>query len=476
MIKGANDMKRIKYTYKCCGKEYFSYKEKSNYCSRECRIKDNTYYHECKYCKRMFRVVKSVHEKYIQDGSKGVFCSKECADKAQITKVKKICEECGKEYFIVNYFADTQKYCSRECYNIVRAKKVKFEIKLCPICNKQFQTYHHNQIYCGSGCAAISLQKRKDCVCDNCGKTFKRIVSEIDKNNTHFCSKDCRYEFFRWSEKDICVLKAYYNKIKNKDIQQMLSKEYSIKAIRSKARVLGLGKSRAWSKSETNILIENYSKISMNELMTLLPNRTMSAILRQARNYNLYSYFFINKVYSSDEIKYLTDNYLEKTNEELSSYLNRTPYGISQKLANLGLFRPCETQKDGYKRLNDFVRSRLYKWKNEVRELNNNSCCLTGAKSNIVVHHCRGFNLLIQETIDSLNFEIKDTFLDYTENELKEFVEEFLNLQAYYGEYVCITEDIHKLFHGEYGYGDNTMEQWNEFVEKFNNGYYINIA
>ena len=62
-------------------------------------------------------------------------------------------------------------------------------------------------------------------------------------------------------------------------------------------------------------------------------------------------------------------------------------------------------------------------WKMNVREINNYTCCVTGKKSNIVVHHCRSFNLLFQETIDNLGFEIKDKFSEYNDEELELFVE-----------------------------------------------------
>ena len=126
--------------------------------------------------------------------------------------------------------------------------------------------------------------------------------------------------------------------------------------------------------------------------------------------------------------------------------------------------------------MNDFVRSRLYYWKNSVREINNYTCVLTGSRSNLIIHHCRSFNLLMSETIEELNFPIKDNFEEYSDEELNIFLESFLNLQSYYGEYVCITEDVHRLFHNNYGYGDNTIEQWNEFVERFKIGYYDKIA
>lgn len=115
-------------------------------------------------------------------------------------------------------------------------------------------------------------------------------------------------------------------------------------------------------------------------------------------------------------------------------------------------------------------------WSKEVREYYNYTCCLTGSRSNIVVHHCRGFSLLFDETIELLNFEIKDDFIEYTDEELITFTNKFLEIQEYYNAYVCITESIHKLFHKIYGYGDNTVEQWNEFVSDYKNNKYKNVA
>lgn len=34
---------------------------------------------------------------------------------------------------------------------------------------------------------------------------------------------------------------------------------------------------------------------------------------------------------------------------------------------------------------------------------------------------------------------------------------------------ICITEHIHIKFHHLYGYGNNTKEQWNDFLEKYYN-------
>ena len=469
-------MTKIKYICKCCGKEYTSYKENSNYCSHDCRIKDNTFYHNCEYCNKEIKVSKSIHIKYISGEKKHLYCSKDCTDKAYTTRVTKICLECGKEFEIGKCFSEIQKFCTRECYNKYRKRMISLQEKTCPICNKVFYTYHNSQKYCSKKCSGISIQKRITCECEICGKKFERIESEVIKNKRHYCSNYCRYEGIRWSVNDIDILRKNYRKIKIQEIQKMLSKHYSIKAIKSRAQDYGFSKSRLWSHEEEKILLENYANIPLNEIMKLLPNRTLSSILGKARKLNLLAYFYLNNVYDVNEIQFLKDNYLIMSDYELAEKLNRTESGISQKLHHLSLYRPIEIKKDGYKDLSNFMRSRLILWKEEVRKNNNYTCCLSGKRSNIVVHHCRSFNLLFDETLEILDFPEYDIFNQYTDEQLLLFVKTFLNLQEFYHAYVCITEEIHKLFHKEYGYGDNTEEQWNDFTNKYENGYYKNIA
>ena len=90
-----------------------------------------------------------------------------------------------------------------------------------------------------------------------------------------------------------------------------------------------------------------------------------------------------------------------------------------------------------------------------------------GVRSNIIVHHIRGFNLLFDEVIEMLEFPLYEDMSMYNQTQLDDFLDTFLNLQEYYHQYVCINEEIHKEFHKIYGYGNNTQEQWNEFINKY---------
>ena len=44
----------------------------------------------------------------------------------------------------------------------------------------------------------------------------------------------------------------------------------------------------------------------------------------------------------------------------------------------------------------------------------------------------------------------------------------FRKIQSNYPLGVCLTKEIHKKFHEVYGYGNNTEEQWNDFVKNYN--------
>lgn len=460
----------MKKEFKCkqCGKTYYSYKENSNFCSTNCKKEySDSIIYTCDYCGATFRVTESKLKELKNGIHKHLFCSRDCANKFNYKSATKICEECGKKYVICNAFKDIQKYCSRKCYDKHRSKKIKILYKTCPVCKQEFETYHHSQTYCSRKCASIINQKRLSCTCNYCGKEFNRIVSEVEKNKRHYCSKECKLADISWNKEDIDNLRKYYGKVSKEELTDIISNKWDYDAIKRKAQWLGLTQSREWSDEETDILIKLYPTVPMNLVIESLPNRTFPSILGKAKNLGLISYFYSHKIYSNYEDDYLRENFLNKSNEELALSLKRTPCGIAQRLYKLDLHRP--TEKHNYGDLNNYTRSRLSIWKQQYRESCNHTCAITGVKSNIIVHHIRSFNLLMGETIEYLDFPIYEDLDDYTHEELDCFISTFLSIQEYYGEYICITKPIHKQFHSLYGYGDNTKEQWDDFLSKYYN-------
>lgn len=112
-------------------------------------------------------------------------------------------------------------------------------------------------------------------------------------------------------------------------------------------------------------------------------------------------------------------------------------------------------------------------WDKDVRKAYNKKCALTGVKCtarNSAVHHLYGFNMIVLDAHTTHNIEVKSQVKDYTEEELK-------LLEDYVSEWhrdtsngVLLCDEVHKLFHQIYEYGNNTPEQFEEFKQRYLNG------
>lgn len=456
---------------KKCQKIFAPKTEKQEFCSDDCKYNYFNVYYNCDKCGQQFLTKKTMIDRLNSGRRKHLYCPSCTNDGNGSTDVTNTCVICGKSFKVTKAFSD-QKYCSKKCSSI---GAIQYDNIECLICGKSFRPKSSTTLFCSNECKFEFYKNRVECFCDYCGKKIDKKLSDYNKNSKNYCSKVCHYLDIAWSEHDKNILRQYYNKIDKEEILKMLDQPYTTKALSSEAGRLGLyDDSRFWTKEEENVLFANYSNIPMNQVLLLLPNRTKSSILGKARQCGILSYHYLTNCYSDDEETFLRNNYLSMTNEELADTLHRTANGIAQHLWILKLKRPKEIHN--YDTLANYVRSRITVWKNKVKSDNGWTCSLTGSHSNIVLHHCRSFNLLLLEALDDLDFQIKNDLDDYTQQELDDFVEYFLYLQDYYGEYCCITEDVHKLFHRQYGYGNNTMEQWNEFSIDFKNGKYQNVA
>ena len=121
-----------------------------------------------------------------------------------------------------------------------------------------------------------------------------------------------------------------------------------------------------------------------------------------------------------------------------------------------------------YDNIAKYIRGRLLPWINQQKQKCNYICAIAGKRSNIVLHHIYSFNKILEEAISILNFPILDNINEYSNKQLDSLYDKFIEIQSNYNSYVCIEDSIHKKFHSIYGYGNNTPEQWNEFLETYN--------
>lgn len=222
-----------------------------------------------------------------------------------------------------------------------------------------------------------------------------------------------------------------------------------------------------WSSSEVEILKNNYSIMSISDIMELLPNRTYDAIALKAKKLSLVSYTRQQQLYSDNDIAFIESNWQRMSDEEMAVVLNRTRRAIKAVRGAIGLFRQ-DKEKNHYENLNKFLRGQIYQWKKQSAEKCNFQCILTGSK-NFVIHHIISFNIIFKNFISECDVKLKDSFEDYTTDELDNIADLFLEHHNKYPLGVCIEKNLHMKFHQMYG-DINNEEQWNVFVEKFNKG------
>ena len=121
-----------------------------------------------------------------------------------------ICVNCGVEFFVYPYEADTRKYCSRKCANSVNSTGNRnwrwnggLKTYKCGWCGKSFESYPSaNRSFCSTECGNEYKSKNYrgenshswkggdiTRTCDYCGKEY--ITPRKGEHITKFCSREC---------------------------------------------------------------------------------------------------------------------------------------------------------------------------------------------------------------------------------------------------------------------------------------------
>lgn len=281
-----------------------------------------------------------------------------------------------------------------------------------------------------------------------------------------------------WSTEDEQLLINHYETMYGHvdDLISLFYGKYTYKSIVSKARKLGLKTRELWSEKEIEILKTNYSLKTLDEMLLLLPNRNRNTIISKARSLNLTNKVKLDCQFSDFESSFIIDNYNCMTDREIAIKLGRKIYNISDFRYKNGLLKTYE--QSSYEDLADFIRRNNTNWKKESMKNCNYHCVLSNKRFD-EIHHIYGFNLILSETLEKLEVTLKEDINDYSKEELMSILNCFRDIQSTYPLGVCLTKEIHSLFHSVYGYGNNNQEQWNEFISNYKQGKYneiLNVA
>lgn len=379
---------------------------------------------------------------------------------------RSINEETGK--YIIERYCNGAKmtHISNELNNSVSTDTIKKYLKE----NCVFRERKYWSFYTKEECELIGKLYQEDKWYD----IFKKFPLITKQTVYTMCSElhFSKEEYFR-SKEDIEYLINNYGKISIKDIAHSFSDKHTYVAVRAKIDKLGISKSKLWTDEENAILINNYSYVPKETMISLLPNRTPEAIMNHAKELGIKSYHYLNEKYSQEQKQFIIDNWLSMTDEQIAKILDKTSNGIRDQRASLGLCR-VNKQYAKYENLAKLFRGHIQEWKINTMKSCNYQCVFTGSKD-FAIHHLYGFNKILEESFQLIEQEIQlisDNTYDYSKEQLDRMIEIFRLVHDKYPLGVCIRTDIHDLFHLIYGAGGNTQEQWEKFATDFRNGKY----
>ena len=260
---------------------------------------------------------------------------------------------------------------------------------------------------------------------------------------------------------DAILLDGIHNKMTVAEIQQNIPWR-TVDSIRSRLDKISDSKRRYWTSEEDDLLKRVYEILPLNETVQLFPNRTRHAIIARAIKLNLHAYVD-TKYYSDKEEEFILSNYQTMSDDEMALALGRSKSSIKNHRALMGIYR---TQRGNinYENTSIYVRRHNVQWKRDSMIECGFKCIVTGERFD-EIHHLISLNTILDNVYTSLSIN-RETFdiNQISEQDRERFMQYVYEEQSKYPLGVCLRKDIHYQFHNQYGYGDNTIEQFEEFL------------
>lgn len=362
-------------------------------------------------------------------------------------------------------------------------------------------------------------------------KTCKQCKRELPKNTDYFFKKKDTKDGFTTKCKE-CMGKRFTKYLDLKDGEMICkgckrilpyddkhfpidkSTKTGLRNVCYECKGKAFGKRRPmpknWTKEEDNILKEVYPDNLNKDILHLFLNRTEKALTDRAaklgiskseialeKKYKAHSDLMVINCHwigvtrTKEEKEYMSETMKNKWKENPEKMLAGVRYErtfehreyLSELKKESGAWKGKNNPRHknplygsdngrwqgGITPLLYWLRNQLSDWKQESMKFHGYKCVITG-QSFEDIHHLYSFNNIAQEALENISFDYKKTLEDFTDDEINMLRESIISTNNKYGYGVCLTKAIHKCFHDNYGYGNNTPEQFEEFKERYRKG------
>ena len=340
--------------------------------------------------------------------------------------IEKKCKYCGKKFNAKK----NQKFCSKECQEA---------LIICAECGREHKRHYKNPNgeYICSNCYDKKYRPKSPLVkCAECGKECE---SKQHKNsNGEYICQSCNSKKYRLRAPLIkCAEcgKKHKKSYKNPNGEYICSNCYD-KKYRPKSPLVKCAEcgKECESKRYKNSKGEYICKSCKNkEYQSRIPLvECVECGIKHKRGHKNFEGKYICKscynIYKCKEI--ITENkqyYNFEDEDDINLFLS----DVKKKYPYSRIYRQLECKLLGYGDYNGAMDQAL------IRD--NHTCQITGKKGDVIVHHLNSYNTHKELACDLDNLIVLDV-------------------------------DFHKLYHDICGYGDNTAEQFWEFVEEYKKG------
>lgn len=265
-------------------------------------------------------------------------------------------------------------------------------------------------------------------------------------------------------EEDEIIRSAFENGLTDDDLHSLLPWRTK-SGIKTRKQYLNCSKRKQWTDEENDVLRRYYGSMPAKEIAEILVGRSENAIVSHANTMGLSGYKSYHE-YNEEEYAFIKNNYKTMSDEDIADILGHPAESIKNRRNRLGLHRQFPN-KTNYDSTYTYLRRHNTEWKKESMKECRYKCMISGDRFDDI-HHLVSMNTILRDTYKRLDIDLETFNINILDKRDKAiFLSEFIEEQKKHPLGVCLRHDIHMRFHNEYGYGNNTPEQFYEFVDKF---------